>query len=233
MKRILLTVSVTLNILLLSFGVYIITKKGGIDYLERLVAPPGIGLKQYNSARVQLIEYLPKDTGEIIFLGDSHTEAGEWAEMFRNLKIKNRGIDGDDLKGVNSRIDGILENRPKKIFLLISANDLDKRVPVRKILDEYEKLVKTITAKSPDTKLYIQSNLPTNHKITMPNKEIQEINEGLVVLSKKYHAVYIDLFDLLINDRGELNKEYTYDGEHLDAEGYLIWKKAIEKYVNN
>ncbi|MGE4587486.1 MAG: sialate O-acetylesterase, partial [Mangrovibacterium sp.] len=47
----------------------------------------------YNQNRTQF-EQLPDDKHEIIFLGNSITDFGNWAELFRNRRIKNRGISG-------------------------------------------------------------------------------------------------------------------------------------------
>ena len=39
-----------------------------------------------------VFETMPNEKGEIIFLGNSITAGVEWAELFNNPKIKNRGI---------------------------------------------------------------------------------------------------------------------------------------------
>ena len=45
--------------------------------------------------RATLFEELPVTSKDIIFLGNSITNGCEWAELFQNKNVKNRGISGD------------------------------------------------------------------------------------------------------------------------------------------
>lgn len=56
---------------------------------------------------------------DIIFLGNSITNGGEWSELLNNKHVKNRGISGDICMGVYDRLDAVLKGKPAKIFLLI------------------------------------------------------------------------------------------------------------------
>ena len=69
--------------------------------------------------KTTLFEALPNTPGEIIFVGNSITDGCEWAEMFGNPSIKNRGIGGDKIKGVLLRLPEITESLPQKIFIQI------------------------------------------------------------------------------------------------------------------
>ena len=48
-------------------------------------------------------EELPVTSKDIIFLGNSITNGCEWAELFQNKNVKNRGISGDICMGVYDR----------------------------------------------------------------------------------------------------------------------------------
>lgn len=45
--------------------------------------------------RATLFEELPVTSKDIIFLGNSITNGGEWSELLNNKHVKNRGISGD------------------------------------------------------------------------------------------------------------------------------------------
>jgi len=47
-----------------------------------------------------LFKSLPQTRNNIIFIGDSITDGGEWSELFNDIHIKNRGISGDISAGV-------------------------------------------------------------------------------------------------------------------------------------
>ena len=74
--------------------------------------------------------------------------------------------------------------------------------------------------------------LPTHDNLTRKNSDIIELNKGIVLIAQKYSLTYVDLFDLLKTDNNELNMDFSFDGLHLNGNGYLIWKKAIIEYVN-
>ena len=82
----------------------------------------------YYRQRVSLFRILPQTKGDIIFLGNSITDGGEWTEMFNDLKVKNRGISGDISAGVLNRLDEVYQRFPDKVFLLIGINDLARNI---------------------------------------------------------------------------------------------------------
>ena len=47
---------------------------------------------EYNLQRRSLFEVLPVYSSDIVFLGNSITDGCEWAELFNNRHVKNRGI---------------------------------------------------------------------------------------------------------------------------------------------
>jgi len=233
-----LVISVVINILFILFGGYVIHKKGGVDYLRKKFNLQTETANQQNygvyyQAKKAIFEIMPNDTSEIIFLGNSITDYCDWYELFGKANIKNRGIGGDIINGVIDRLDEIIESNPKKIFIMIGINDLGRKRSVEQILTDYERLLSLIIQKSPDTELFIQSVLPTDNRKSLQIVDIITINVGLKNLTEKYNLTYINLFDLLKTNENKLDTVYTFDGLHINGKGYLIWKKAIEGYVNN
>ena len=236
MKKKLLLISVVINILFLLFGGYVIHKKGGIDYVKRKLNlsdnQTDENRSNYYKAKKTIFEIMPNDTNEIIFLGNSITDYCDWYELFGKSNIKNRGIGGDVINGVINRLDEVTSSKPQKIFLMIGINDLGSKRSVNQILIDYEKLINEIIEKSPETELYIQSVLPTDNREKLQNTDVIKINNGLIELTKKYDLTYINLFDLFKTPENKLNPEMTFDGVHVNGQGYLIWKNAIIEYVD-
>jgi len=192
----------------------------------------------YYDQRATLFEKLPITSSDIVFLGNSLTDGCEWAELFENPHIKNRGISGDVIMGIYDRIDPILKGKPAKIFLLTGINDVSHDLTADSILIMYKQLVNKIKSGSPKTKLYIQSLLPVNDEFTrfpkVHNKTqvIIDINKGLKLLAKEKKCVYIDIYShLLASGAQSLDKRYTNDGLHLLAPGYFVWKEVIRPYI--
>ncbi|MFV0592136.1 MAG: GDSL-type esterase/lipase family protein [Draconibacterium sp.] len=180
-------------------------------------------------------EGLPNNKNEIVFLGNSITENGDWNELFKNKHIVNRGIGGDVCFGLLNRIDEVLDAKPKSIFLMIGINDIGRSVPVDVIAEKIKEIIETIQLKSPQTKLYLQSVLPINEKVIwydyMKNKsdKIAQLNTKLKPIAKEKDIPYIDLYTRFADKNGQLLPEYTADGIHLSAAGYLKWRQVFQK----
>lgn len=231
-----LVISVIINILFILFGGYIIHKKGGFKYLKQNSSKL-LKIEQdyslYYKTKRSIFEIMPNDTNKIIFLGNSITNFCDWRELFGNENIINRGINGDVINGVIDRSDVILNSSPKKIFLMIGTNDLAEGNTIEKIISNYERLLILIKEKSPRTKLYVQSILPTLNDQRRNNDDIIAINKSLIDITEKYGFTYVNLFDILKTEKNELDTIYSFDGLHLNGKGYLKMKKAIDQYVND
>ena len=236
------------------FG-YVIYKKGGVSYLikktkvftstkkpkPKLPEKKALTHSSYYYDKKSHFESIYDTDNEIIFLGNSITENCEWAELFQNIKIKNRGIGGDRADGVLLRLDEIVSSLPDKIFIMVGINDLGHGIKVAAIASNYEKIVRYILNKSPDTQIYLQSVLPINDKLyNFFYKGAKATNDKIIILNKQLKDLasepgvqYIDLSSFFIDDKNQLDEQFTADGLHLNGKAYLVWKNTIEQYVKN
>jgi lysophospholipase L1-like esterase len=189
----------------------------------------------YYLKRVAYFEALPEKKNAIVFLGNSITEVGQWSELFTNHNIINRGISGDVTYGVLNRLPFILSQKPEKIFLAIGVNDIKRGANINDVSRNHERIIKLIREDSPKTKLYVQSILPVNEamladiyaKIT--NERVSKANEKLKELTQKYGCFYIDLHQSkLKGDDGQLKKELSTDGLHLQPNAYILWANYLK-----
>lgn len=227
MKKLLL-LSIAVNLLLLSVGIKFFFDKGGFRVFGESNS------LSYLEGRAQTFKNLNETPDNIVFLGDSLTEGGEWSEMFKNANLVNRGINGETTEGVLNRIEETVDGKPEKLFLMIGINDLEHKVPVSDIIENYENILKTSIGVSPNTKLYVQSVLPNNSDIraaSVPTDEINELNSQIKELAEEYGAKYLNVFESMVDKDGNLNKDFTYDGVHLKQPGYEAWMKNIESAV--
>ena len=165
--------------------------------------------------RATLFEELPVTSKDIIFLGNSITNGGEWSELLNNKHVKNRGISGDICMGVYDRLDAILKGKPAKIFLLIGINDVSRGTSAD-------------TSVLPVTDHYKMFGGHTSRW-----QEVKKINEGLMYLADKENVTYIDLYSHFVDEKtGKMNIEYTNDGLHLLGKGYLKWVDIVKPYIN-
>jgi lysophospholipase L1-like esterase len=237
MKKI-LTLSVVINLIFVLFMTLLIHKKGGIQYIRSK-----IGLESsyrpvwyyknnlYWQEKKTLFEILPKSPNEIVFIGNSLTDGCEWAELFNNHSIKNRGIAGDNTEGVLERISDITKSLPDKIFLEIGINDLGIHLNTYEICRNYKLIIEKIRLASPDTKIYLQSLLPTfNHNIVSKDSVVV-LNHMIKTVADDYSLIFINLYNDFLDEKGYMNMKFSFDGVHLNGQGYLLWKQLIENYI--
>lgn len=230
-----------LNLVFFIAFALLIAKKGGFSYYfpKLLHLIPENNSKHFNYPpyywhKKSQFENLPKSESDIIMLGDSITDEGEWTELL-GLNVKNRGISGDTTERILHRLDTILESKPKQVFLMIGINDLmNNGKSVTVTLEKYKKILREFQEKTPKTKVFVQSVLPVNNKVYLywqDNNNVVKINSGLKNLAKEFNYEYIDIFVLLLDSENNLDTKYTVDGLHLNGHGYLVWKAVLEKYM--
>ena len=228
-RRFTLWISLLLNALLLLCLWVAVQRLGGWNYALSRLRHDEAGL--YKS-RKQLFEQMPVQTGAVVLLGDSQTEQCEWQEWLQldSVTVLNRGIVGDYTAGVLARLDEIVRHKPSKIFLLVGVNDLIFKKKPEDIALIYKEIVATIRSKTPNSELFLQSVLPVNNtlkKIGVENETIRQLNTEIAQIAKDNALPYIDLYSELTDTAGNLSPGYTDDGIHLNARGYLVWKKRI------
>ena len=193
----------------------------------------------YYHQRVTLFKSLPQTTGDVIFIGNSITDGGEWSELFSDLRIKNRGISGDVSAGIIHRIDEVVARKPQKVFLMIGTNDLARNVRPDSLLKNMYWTVNYLRQQSPSTKVYVQSILPVNEVYgkfgghTAKARQIKEVNAQLAQQAAANGYTYVDLQTPFSDASGKLKKELTNDGLQLNGEAYLLWKHLVFPFVYN
>ncbi len=188
-------------------------------------------MRQHYEQRSDFFRAHPVLPGDVVFLGDSLTDGCQWRELFPDITIKNRGINGDTTAGVLKRLPEILANKPAAIFLLIGTNDLPwyEYRPDSDILADYRHILQTCQRMSPETKIYVQSLLPRGRYYS---KRILRLNRQLHSIAEVFQCTYIDLFPHFTGKDGGLNPKITNDRLHLLAGGYTIWKTILTPYLD-
>ena len=98
-------------------------------------------------------------------------------------------------------------------------------------------LIDYIRQTTPSTKLYVQSMLPINNSFgrykKMIGKEqvIRDINAKLEPEVERRGATWVNLHPAFCDADGNLRADFTNDGLHLLAPGYLTWREIILPYV--
>jgi lysophospholipase L1-like esterase len=187
---------------------------------------------EQSGLREGVFKVLPApDSRAIVFLGDSLTSNCEWRELFGNsLTVLNRGIGGDTSAGVLNRISTVSDLRPLAVFLMIGTNDpqLLGYAPADTVRN-YRQIIQNLRQASHDTRIYIQTILPS--RAPKFNNWSAEVNRGIRRLADEYGINFVDLRSAFLDSNGALSEQYTFDGLHLNADGYLLWKQQIDPLI--
>lgn len=187
----------------------------------------------YYEQKVTLFRQLPDTKKEIIFLGNSITDIGEWAEIWQNPKVKNRGISGDNTFGILARLDEVVSSQPSKLFIMIGINDIARNIPDSIIIRNYERIIAKVQQASPRTRIIVQSILPTNNRFTQfknhqnKTEHILTVNAALQNICRKANLTFVNLYPQFVDADGKLDERYSNDGLHLNGYGYMLWKDIL------
>ena len=176
---------------------------------------------------------------QTILLGDSITDFFNWYELFYDYSkstgqaVYNRGISGDTTDRLLERLDdNVLSIKPKNIVLLIGTNDIGRGLPLSMSLYNIEQIIKKSKESCPDVNFIFEAVYPINEKMRdrfekRSNKKIDKMNKEYIKLCKKYDCVWVDFTDKLKDENGNLKKDFTFDGLHLNALAYEIFAENI------
>ena len=94
-------------------------------------------------------------------------------------------------------------------------------------VENVSKIIEITKEKCPDVNFILQAVYPINRGMRdkfekRSNEKIDLMNKEFIKLSEKYDCVWLDITDKLKDETGNLKKEYTYDGLHLNVNAYRI-----------
>ena len=178
-------------------------------------------------------EYIHKT--DTVFLGDSLTESFDLQKHFGRNDLRNRGMSGDLTDHVLYRLEEITNARPAKVFIMIGINDITQGYEPDHILANITRILNEFKEKSPVTRLFVQSILPINHhKLFLEksiNADIYRFNLRLKSLCENLQVTFLDFHTDFLNNVGEMDEKFTYDGVHLSETGYIHWAGLLQNYL--
>jgi lysophospholipase L1-like esterase len=192
--------------------------------------------KGFLSSHEKFVATAKEGKTQLLFLGDSITAGWAtrgkevWDKSFTQWQPANFGIGGDRTQHVlwrieNGELDGI---KPKVAVLMIGTNNVGGD-SAEAIARGVTKIVETIRAKTPDTKILLLAVFPRGEKAS-PNPgrdKLNEVNKIIAKLNDNKHVFYLDIGAKFLQPDGSISKDIMPDALHPSAAGYQIWADAI------
>lgn len=177
-----------------------------------------------------------KEPKNIVMLGNSLTEGGNWEAILESADVANRGIGSDVTEGYINRINDVFDLEPKICFIEGGVNDLARNIPPEAIIRNLAILVDTLRSEGITPVLHAVTYVADNYKSIDPktfNNSIKDLNHAIAALAKEKKVKLIDL-NVKISDGEYLLKPYAVaDGIHYTTETYSLWKEEIEHILND
>lgn len=152
----------------------------------------------------------------------------------------NQGISGETSMGLLRRLSLLDKTRPEKIFILVGINDLLRGVEDETVLKNHQRIIRYLRRVHPRSQIVVQSILPhqgtkakwqgRDRLAQVSNDRIRTLNRNLANLATQERVDFLDLHPLFTDNQGNLRPDFTTDGLHLNAQGYLVWRTAIQLF---
>ena len=152
----------------------------------------------------------------------------------------NQGISGETSVGLLKRLQLFDRTFPDTVFVMIGINDLLRGASDEGILNNQRQIIRDLRWAHPKAQVVVQSILPHSGEqstwenrdrlLAIPNSRIRAINRRLKEIANSENVSYLDLQPLFADADGNLPKELSTDGLHLNDRGYLVWRSALQMF---
>ena len=161
---------------------------------------------------------------DALVMGDSITQGLYEYGVLNAANVqadRGTGVSDSSNKKLRSHIDKAKKMKPSTIFLSYGMNDVEaQNGDAQGFVKAYKPVIEELKKALPDTKIYVNSVLPTS-QTAIKNKpvyaKVPEFNKALKALCKQEKVGFIDNTDLVEQ------KFYANDGIHMSPSYYKKW----------
>jgi lysophospholipase L1-like esterase len=171
-----------------------------------------------------------QDHGAVVFLGDSITQGwNDLASAFPDMKVANRGINGDTTRGVLIRLqDDVLSLEPAAIVLLIGTNDLEEGATPALAAGNVQLILAAIKKHDAQTPVILCQVFPSSASKSRPAEQIKAMNAlYLAAVKNDAQITPIDTWQLFADAAGDAPVSEFPDLLHPNQLGYVKWAAAL------
>ena len=203
------------------------------DDCAALQSTNGISNASY-AMRATIFSMLPVNEGDILIIGDEMIHGGEWHELLKNNKVKNRGSGwgyaGPGLDVMLKEIPLILNTRsgsckPSKVLLYAGAGEVNGAVALSTIESNYKSVVAKIKECAPGATVCLMSLQPTTNASTNTGRVVPFNNLLKAIADADGMVEYIDIYTGF-ESGGVASSDY-FSGSYLNGFGYVKVAQCI------
>ena len=167
-------------------------------------------------------------------MGDSITAGFDTQALLSEFSIINKGLSANNSTHLLKRLErDLLASYPDIIFILIGTNDIAAGFTDTEILSNINIILEITSEKLSKSKIFATSILPTRNNELRPNERIRGLNKKIQMITEELKVNYLDLYSIFVDDTGQLGKELTNDGLHLNEKAYLKWADFLKNFLTD
>ena len=196
-----------------------------VPYLVARWSPlSGIGIH----AQVAPLYKAFPSTAHSVMLGDSLTHWGLWAEMLPTKSVLNRGIAGDTIEKIATRLDAVFQARPKVVFVMMGTNNLYQPVDVSALAQRYVQVLQEIRRNQIEPIVQSTPFVGSQYADAQVfNQRVIQLNAKLAQYAQAENLRFIDLNAAMPNT----DAYRLADGIHFNAAAYAQWAALVAPYM--
>ena len=203
------------------------------DDCAALQSTNGISNASY-AMRATIFSMLPVNEGDILIIGDEMIHGGEWHELLKSCKVKNRGsgwgYTGPGLDVMLKEIPLILNTRsgsckPSKVLLYAGAGEVNGTAALSTIESNYKSVVAKIKECAPGATVCLMSLQPTTNASTNTGRVVPFNNLLKAIADADGMVEYIDIYTGF-ESGGVASSDY-FSGSYLNGFGYVKVAQCI------
>ncbi|MDE6202524.1 MAG: hypothetical protein K2G19_03505, partial [Lachnospiraceae bacterium] len=175
---------------------------------------------------------------DALFIGDSrtvglrdYTDLSDHGDFYCETSLTIHKVMEEDFGGKGT-IEDALENRDYgKIYLMVGINELG-RGTTENYMEAYTEVVDKLRELEPEAKIFVQavmrvSGEKSDSDAIFNNSNINARNNAIATLADNRQIFYIDVNEVVCDEEGNLNAEYTHDKIHLLGMYNELWKEFL------
>lgn len=178
---------------------------------------------------------------DAMFIGDSrtvglrdYTDLSEHGDFFCETSLTIYKVMEEDFKGKGTIEEALANKDYGKIYMMVGINELG-RGTTEDFMAEYTKVVQTLHQLEPEAKIIIQGVMrvtgdKNSSDAIYNNSNINARNNAIATLADNQNIFYIDVNEVVCDEEGNLNTDYTFDQIHLLGTYNDLWKQFLMEH---
>ena len=213
---------------------------------SRLKDWPALG--RYHDANTKVVAPTA-DEKRVVFMGDSITDGWDdpkYGGFFPGKPYIDRGISGQTTPQMLLRFrPEVIALKPRVVVILAGTNDIagntgpmsleaiEDNLTSMAELARANKIRVVLSSLLPISDYETREGKPIIQSIRRPPERIKALNDWMRKYAADTHAIYLDYYSAMADDKGFLKNELSDDGLHPNQKGYDVMAPLAERAISS